>query len=156
MEHPRSDVAPATLSVRLDEKGIGVEYLDGREVFYHGVPEPTDEVRTMPNMNVHVLVTDPSGTEGVLTYVDERTTHDDVLESTGVGRVLLGDGESEELFPGVTVRRDGRSIEVETDPDLVDGRVFVFEESELGERSYEIVDDADGGDDGEANGEENE
>jgi hypothetical protein len=143
MRHARSDVPPATLSVELDEKGVGVDYLDGRTVFYHGVPEPVEgSVRTMPRMDVHVLVTDPDGHEGVLTYVNDRATHDDVLESTGVGRVLLDPGDREELFPGVVVRMDGRAAVVKANPAVVDGRVFVFEESEFGERSYELVDES--------------
>jgi hypothetical protein len=140
MKHDRTNVPPSTLSVELDEKGIGVTYLDGREVFYHGVPDAVEgSVRTMPRIDVHVLVTDGDGTEGVLTYVNDRASHDDVLESTGVGRVLLDEDGREELFPGVTVRMDGHVAIVDVDHELVDGRVFVFEESELGERSYEVV-----------------
>jgi hypothetical protein len=140
MKHDRTNVPPSTLSVELDEKGVGVTYLDGREVFYHGVPEAAEgSVRAMPRMDVHVLVTDAEGTEGVLTYVNDRASHDDVLESTGVGRVLLGEDGTEELFPGVTVSLDGHATVVEADHDIVEGRVFVFEESELGERSYELV-----------------
>jgi hypothetical protein len=139
-EHARSNVAPATLSVTLDGGGVAVEYLDGREAYYHGVPEPVAEsIRTTPQRHVHVLVTDEDGTEGVMTYVNDRTSHDDVLEDTGVGRILLEPGESEELFPGVTVTMDGYAAVVATDLALVDGRVFVFEEDELGERSFEIV-----------------
>lgn len=136
----RSDVPPNTLAVDLQEGGVAIEYSDGREVFYHGVPDRTGSpLRTAPEVEVHVLVTDPTGTSGVLTYVNDRRTHDDVLESTGVGRVLLADGEREELFPGVVVRADGLRVVVDVDFDPVDGRVFVFEESELGERSREVV-----------------
>lgn len=146
-DHARSNVAPATLSIELDEGGVAVEYLDGRETYYHGVPEPVvDSVRTAPRRHVHVLVTDPEGTEGVMTYVNDRTTHDDVLSDTGVGRILLEPGEVEELFPGVTVRMDGFAAVVEGDHALVDGRVFVFEEDERAERSFEVVgEDADSG-----------
>lgn len=147
-EHARSNVAPVTLSVELDDEGVAVEYLDGREAYYHGIPEPvTESVRTTPRRHVHVLVTDPDGTEGVMTYVNDRTTHDDVLEATGVGRILLESDESEELFPGVTVDMDGLAAVVGADHDLVDGRVFVFEEDEIGERSFEVV--ADGSEDAE-------
>lgn len=139
-EHARTNVPPATLSVELDEGGVAVEYHDGREAYYHGIPTPTaDSVRTMPRKNVHVLVTDEAGTEGVMTYVNDRTTHDDVLEDTGVGRIILSKNETEELFPGVTVRMDGLAAIVEAGPELVDGRVFVFEEDEMSERSFEIV-----------------
>lgn len=139
----RNDVAPDTLGIELTEDGIVVEYTDGREVFYHGVPEKVEgTLRTQPGKLVQVLVTDPSGTEGVLTYVNDRNTHDDILESSGVGRVMLDPGEEEELFPGVTARMDGYAVEVEADPDAAGGRVFVFEEDELDERSYEMVAEA--------------
>jgi hypothetical protein len=75
-------------------------------------------------------------------YVNDRRTHDDILEDTGVGRVILDAGESEEVFPGVTVRRlDGYRTEVEADPEVARGRVFVFVEDDLGEASYEFVPD---------------
>ncbi|UPW00500.1 DUF5796 family protein [Halorussus gelatinilyticus] len=136
----RNDVAPDTLGVELTEDGIVVEYTDGREAFYRGVPtKESGTLRTQPGKLVQILVTDPTETEGVLTYVNDRNTHDDILESTGVGRVMLGKDEEEELFPGVTVRVDGYAIEVEADPETARGRVFVFEEDELGERSYELV-----------------
>ena len=136
----RNDVPPTTLSVDLREGGVAVEYRDGREAFYHGVPERTGSpLRTAPEVEVHVLVTGPEDREGVLTYVNDRRTHDDVLKSTGVGRVLLDDGEREELFPGVVVRADGMRATIQVEFDAVDGRVFVFEESELGERSREVV-----------------
>jgi hypothetical protein len=136
----RNDVAPDTLGVELTEDGIVVEYIDGREVFYHGPPEKvTGTLRTQPGKHVQILVTDPTETEGVLMYVNDRNTHDDILEVTGVGRVFLDPGEAEELFPGVTVRVDGYAVEVEADPETARGRVFVFEEDELAEASYEIV-----------------
>jgi len=135
----RDEIAPSTLGVELTADGIAVEYLDGRSVFYHGVPEKvSDGVRTAPGKDVHVLVTDPDETEGVLVYVDDRKTADEILESTGVGRVLLADGESSAVFPGVTVTRDGYQFEVEVDRETVGGRVFVFEEDEMGEWSYEL------------------
>lgn len=136
----KSDVAPATLAVRLEEGGVVVEYADGREVFYHGVPETAErDLRCPPGKDVHVLVTDAAGTEGVLLYVDERTTSDEILADTGVGRVMLADGETEEVFPGVVARRDGYYHEVSADPSVVNGRVFVFVEDEFGEAAYEIV-----------------
>ena len=102
----RSNVSPDTLGVELQEGGVLVEYTDGREVFYHGVPEKREgSLRTPPGKHVQVLVTAPTETEGVLTYVNDLNTHDDILESTGVGRVLLDPGEESEVFPGVTVRR---------------------------------------------------
>jgi len=136
----RNDVAPDTLGVELTEDGILVEYTDGREAFYHGAPEKVDgTLRTQPGKLVQVLVTDPTETEGVLMYVNDRNTHDEILEETGVGRVMLDPGEAESLFPGVDVRMDGYAIEVEADPEVARGRVFVFEEDQLGESSYEFV-----------------
>ncbi|MFB6218124.1 MAG: DUF5796 family protein [Halobacteriaceae archaeon] len=134
----RSDVPPETVGVDLVEGGVYVEYADGRRTFYNGVPQPREGgVRCQPGKEVHVLLTD--GTEGVMVYVNDRKTSDEILESTGVGRVMLAPGETEELFPGVTVRADGYAIEVEADPGEADARVFVFEEDELGERSFELV-----------------
>jgi len=75
----------------------------------------------------------------VLMYVNDRNTHDDILETTGVGRVFVEPGEEEELFPGVTARADGHSIIVDADPEIARGRVFVFAEDELSEAAYEIV-----------------
>lgn len=134
------DVAPSTIGVELDPDGVFVEYLDGSEVLYRGVPESTEgTVRCQPGKEVHVLVTDPGETEGVMVYVNDRKTHADILESTGIGRVVLEPGERTELFPGVSARADGHAIEVTATPGAAGGRVFVFEENELGERSYEIV-----------------
>ncbi len=136
----RSDVPPDTVGVSLREEGVVVEYLDGRETLYRGVPEVADRtVRTPPGKDVHVLVTAPDETQGVMLYVNDRKTHDDVLESTGVGRVMLASGEREEVFPGVTVEADGYAHVVEADPEITRGRVFVFAEDEFGEESYEIV-----------------
>jgi len=136
----RSTVAPSTLPIELREEGILVEYLDGREAFYRGVPEAvTGSVRTRPGTLVQVLVVDPSETEGVMTYINDRDSHDDVLEDSGVGRVFIEPGEDCELFPGVEARADGYAIVVSADPTVVDGRVFIFAEDELEERSYELV-----------------
>ncbi|WP_254764958.1 DUF5796 family protein [Natrinema marinum] len=146
----RNDVAPSTIGVDLVDGGVVVEYLDGRDVFYHGPPEPVeDAVTTPPGKEVHVLVTDPDGLEGVMTYVNDRNTHDDILESTGVGRVMLDRDDEEELFPGVTVATEAYSVRVAADLSVVDGRVFVFAEDEMSEHAYELVegngDDTTGG-----------
>lgn len=139
MRH-RSDVPPDTLSVELAAEGVGVEYTDGRTVFYHGVPEKREgSVTTPPGKEVHVLVTDSTGTSGVLVYVNDRRTHDDVLDASGVGRVILEDGEEASLFPGVTARAAGYRVEVTADEAAVEGRVFVFAEDEVQEFAYEIV-----------------
>lgn len=140
MESYFSDVSPSTLPVRLHDEGVEVEYLDGRVVFYHGVPSrEEDDVLTGPGKQVHVLVTAPDEREGVLTYVNDRKTDDEILEASGVGRVLLESGEETDLFPGVTVRKEAYQVRVEADPEAARGRVFVFAEDERSERSYEIV-----------------
>jgi hypothetical protein len=137
----RNDVAPSTLSVALLEEGVEVEYTDGRRTLYRGVPEKVPgTLTTKPGRDLHVLVTDPTDSEGVLVYVNDRKTHDDILESTGVGRVVLDQDEDEELFPGVVVRRVGElRYEVEADPETARGRVFAFVEDDWGEDSYEFV-----------------
>ncbi len=139
----RNNVAPSTIGVDLVEGGVVVQYLDGRDVFYHGPPEPIEgAIKTPPGKEVHVLVTDPDGVEGVMTYVNDRNTHDDILESTGVGRVMLAGDDEEELFPGVRVATEAYSIRVEADPSIVDGRIFVFAEDEMSEHAYELVEPA--------------
>jgi len=136
----RENVPPETVGVELTEEGVVVEYVDGREAFYHGIPNRQEQsIRTMPGKQVHVLVTAESETEGVLVYVNDRITEADILESTGVGRVVLEPGEETTVFPGVRARNETQRIVVEADFDAVDGRVFVFEEDEMGERSFELV-----------------
>lgn len=136
----RSAVPPETIGVSLDPEGVEVTYADGRSAFYHGVPEKrVDSVVAGPGKEVHVLVTDQPGTEGVLVYVNDRRTHDDVLESSGVGRVLLEAGETTSLFPGVEATNRGLRVEVQADAGTVEGRVFVFVEDELSEHAYELV-----------------
>lgn len=139
----RSEVAPDTLPVELQEDGVLVEYTDGREVFYRGVPEKVSgTLATPPGKDVHVLVTDGSDTQGVLVYVNERKTEDGILEDTGVGRVLLDREERATVFPGVAVTDVGNGLRVEVeveDPAVVGGRVFVFAEDGMSEHSYEVV-----------------
>lgn len=135
-----TEVPPDTLSIDLQDGGIAVSYTDGRRVFYHGIPrEVTPPHETAPGKDVHVLVTDESETQGVLLYVNERRTEDEILESSGVGRVLLGEREETTLFPGVVVRRGSLRSEIDVDHEVLDGRVFVFEEDEFEEFSYELV-----------------
>ena len=141
-----SDISPHTLAVSLVEGGTVVTYRDGREVFYHGVPEQvTTPHETAPGKDVHVLVTDETESQGVLLYVNERKTADEILEGSGVGRVLLGQGEEATLFPGVRVTGGGVRSTITLEPDLVDGRVFVFEEDQFQEFSYELVGQGDSG-----------
>lgn len=136
----RSDIAPDTLGISLEPEGVEVEYVDGRSVFYHGVPAKREgSVMCGPGKNVHVLVTSPDEHEGVMVYVNDRDTHDDILESTGVGRVIIERGEVASLFPGVDAENHGYRIEVTADPAVARGRVFVFAEDEMSEHSYELV-----------------
>ncbi len=136
----RNDIAPDTLPISLETEGIEVSYSDGRSTFYHGVPTKTDgAVTCAPGKEVHILVTDPTNSEGVLVYVNDRKTHDEILEDSGVGRVIIDRGERESLFPGVEAENHGYRIEVEADPEVARGRVFVFVEDDWGEQSYEIV-----------------
>jgi hypothetical protein len=136
----RSDIAPETLSIALESEGVEVEYTDGRSVFYHGVPEKREErVVCPPGRDVHVLVSSPDGTEGVMVYVNDRSTHDEILESTGVGRVILERDAETSLFPGVEAKNRGYRIAVTIEPDVVDGRVFVFAEDQTAETAYELV-----------------
>jgi len=147
----RSDIAPETLQVRLDPNGVEVEYLDGRSVFYHGVPQKRIEnVVCPPGRDVHVLVTSPDGNEGVMVYVNDRRTHDDILGSTGVGRVILERGEKVSLFPGVEAENHGYRVEVTADPGATQGRVFVFAEDPTSEVAYELVSEAPSADEGES------
>lgn len=133
------EVPPDTLSVELVEDGIVVEYTDGREAFYRGVPEQIESPhQTAPGKDTHVLVVDESETSGMLLYVNERRTDGAILEDTGVGRVLLDEGEETTLFPGVTVKGGGLRSEIVADADL-SGRVFVFEEDQFSEHSYELL-----------------
>lgn len=137
----RSNVAPSTLEVELVDGGIVVRYLDGREVFYHGPPTPVEgSVTTRPGTEVHVLVTDPHGIEGVMTYINDLKTEDAILESTGVGRVVVERGARVEVFPGVSAVLEGYRVTVEADLDVVGGRVFVFAEDDVREHAYELVD----------------
>ena len=143
----RSDVPPETLRVSLEPEGVEVAYLDDRSVFYHGVPEKREGgVVCGPGRDVHVLITAPDEREGVMVYVNDRATHDDVLESTGVGRVLLDGGETASLFPGVAATNHGYRVEVTADHETARGRVFVFAEDEMGEASYELVGPGEGED----------
>ncbi|WP_224449919.1 DUF5796 family protein [Haloprofundus salilacus] len=137
----RNDVAPSTLGVELLDIGVEVEYLDGRTTLYRGVPQKhSGPLRTGPGKETHVLVTDPTETEGVMMYVNDLKTHDEILDDSGVGRIILDDGDEEELFPGVVVRRvGGMRTEVDADPEVTRGRVFVFVEDDWGEQSFELV-----------------
>lgn len=136
----RSEISPDTLRIALEPEGIEVEYMDDRSVFYHGVPEKTSgSVLAPPGAQVHILITDPTETEGAMIYVNDRKTADEILRNTGVGRVLVESEEERSIFPGVTVCQSGYQVEVASDPSATRGRVFVFAEDERAERSWEIV-----------------
>ncbi|WP_336135732.1 DUF5796 family protein [Natronomonas amylolytica] len=153
----RSDIAPETLGISLEPEGIEVEYLDERTVFYHGVPTKKEgSVVCGPGKEVHVLVTSPDEQEGVMVYVNDRRTHDDILESTGVGRVIVERGEEASLFPGVDAENHGYRTEITADPETARGRVFVFSEDERAEASYELVspEEADDSAENDADGED--
>lgn len=136
-----NDVPPRTLGVELRPEGVVITYADGRTTIYRGVPQKVSgSLKTAPGKETHILVTDPTETEGVLLYVNDLKTADEILEDTGVGRILLSDGDHEDVFPGVTVRRsDGLRTIVEADPEEARGRIFVFVEDDWGEASYEFV-----------------
>ena len=136
----RGDVPPTSIGIDLREECVVVEYLDGRTTLYRGIPEDVaGSVTAGPGKATHVLVTDPTETEGVMTYVNDYDTDDDILRESGVGRVVVEDGEREEVFPGVIVGREGQRNEVIADPEVAGGRVFVFVEDGWSEGSYEIV-----------------
>lgn len=135
----RRDVSPGTLPVEMDEDGVTVEYLDGRRAHYRRPIDRVEEsVRCRPGKQVHVLLVDERDGRGVMVYVNDRNTGGDILEDAGVGRVVLEPGEEFELLPGVVASMDGHAVEVVVDRAVVDGRVFVFEEDELGERAVEL------------------
>jgi len=138
-----NDVPPRTLGIELREEGVVVTYADGRTTIYRGVPQKVSgSLKTAPGKETHILVTDPTETEGVLLYVNDLKTADEILEDTGVGRILLSEDDREDVFPGVTVSRtDGLRTTVEADPEEARGRVFVFVEDDWGEASYEFVAD---------------
>ena len=138
-----NDVPPRTLGIELREEGVVVTYADGRTTIYRGVPKKVSgSLKTAPGKETHVLVTDPTETEGVMLYVNDLKTADEILEDTGVGRILLSEDDREDVFPGVTVSRtDGLRTTVEADPEEARGRVFVFVEDDWGEASYEFVAD---------------
>lgn len=137
----RSAVPPSTLSVRILEDAIEVVYHDGRRVRYENEPTTvTGSVRTRPGTIVQVLVVDTEADEGAITYVNDRDSHDDILEKTGVGRLIVEPGDTKGIFQGVTAHGDGHAVEVRLE-DEVDERVFVFAEDDRGEAAYELIPD---------------
>lgn len=139
--HSRANVSPSTLTVRLLDHGVEVDYLDGRTVCYRGIPEPVvPPLRIRPGCPVHLLGTDTDGEEGALVYAGDRRTETPILERTGVGRVVLSPGDSATPIPAVTVERiDPNRLVVDADPGAADGRIFAFVEDDRGESQYELV-----------------
>ncbi|MFW6153395.1 MAG: DUF5796 family protein [Halobacteriota archaeon] len=136
---PLETVSPATLGVGLDDEGIEVRYLDGRTTVYRGPFEPSEPpLRTAPGRLVQILLVEPSETEGVLVYVNDRDTDAEILEETGVGRINLDPGGAAAVLPGVTVEMDGYHAVVDVDGSAIDGRLFVFAEGPLDARAYEL------------------
>lgn len=139
MRH-RSNVSPEPLPVEREEAAITIEYRDGRRVTYRGQPEERDgSVTATMGYEIHVLVTDPAVTEGMVVYVHDTDTSDEILRHTGVGRVLLDEGAEAAVYPGVHAARGRDRIEVVADPDAIDGRVYAFVENQLEERAYRLV-----------------
>lgn len=139
MRH-RSNVSPDPLPVEATDAGIVLEYQDGRRVEYGATSRrPSGDIEATTAYEIHVLVTDEAPTEGVMVYVNDYNTSDDILESTGVGRLILGDGEQAAVYPGVTARRDGERITISTDAEAVEGRVYSFVENQLDERAYRLA-----------------
>ena len=132
------EIAPAALPVELVEGGIVVTYQDGREVIYRGVPERVGpKYATGPGREIHLLVTD--GDTGRLVYVDERMTDPEILERTGVGRILLTVDDPVEAQPGITACKTGLRIEFTVAPADLKGTAFVFEQDQFGEHSVELA-----------------
>lgn len=138
--HARSNISPVPLLVQPGDTDIVVTYTDGRAVAY-GDPIESRSGTVKANLayEVHVLITDQDGTEGIMVYVNDYDTSDDILESTGVGRVLLDTEESEALYPGVTASRSTDQIMIDVDESAIDGSVYVFIENQLDERAYQLV-----------------
>lgn len=133
----RSNVSPATLPVARTAAGIEVEYLDGRRVVYRADPEPVQAAVSAPERShVHVLVRDDAAQRGRLVYLNDLDTDDAVLEQSGVGRVLVGDGEEAAIDHGVDVTRTGEHLRIDVDHHPPDRSVYVFVENQLGERAY--------------------
>lgn len=139
MQH-RSNVSPVPLPVERESDRIRLTYLDGRVVTYRGPFDDRDGgVRANRSFAVHVLVVDPESEEGVMTYINDYDTSDDILESTGVGRVLLAEGESEAIYPGVTARLSGETIDVRVHSAVGQVNVYAFVENDRGESAVKLT-----------------
>lgn len=133
----RSNVTPVPLTLDIGDESISLQYQDGRIVTYPGPFNSREEVSATLTYEIHVLITD--GTEGRMVYINDYDTSDEVLESTGVGRVILEEGSSAAVYPGVTARREGERITIEADAEAIEGSVYTFVENQLEEYAYQLV-----------------
>lgn len=133
MQH-RSNVSPVPLTVERSAEAVRVHYLDDRVVTYRGPFEERDgELAANRSFEVHVLVIDPESGDGIMTYVNDYDTTDPILESTGVGRVLIEDGQHEAIYPGITATLAGETVRVTVDETAADMWVYGFVENDRGE-----------------------
>ena len=135
----RTNVSAVPLPVRRSDDTIEITYLDDRVVTY---PGPFQDEGTSLTANrtveIHVLIVDNEFSEGMMIYLNDYDTVDDILESTGVGRIILDDGATESLYPGVRGSRQGERITVEVDTNAETAGVYVFVESQLKQDAYEL------------------
>ncbi len=130
----RSNVSPVPLSVERSSDAVRLHYLDGRVVTYHGPFEyRKDDLVANRSFEVHVLVVDRTTGEGIMTYINDYNTSDAILESTGVGRVILDDGQREIIYPGVSASLSGEQIHVSAETVGEDVWIYGFVENDRGE-----------------------
>ena len=135
----RTNVSPTFLPVRKRDSQIELTYLDDRTVTYSGPFDTSlDTVEANRSVEVHVLIVDSEFKEGMMVYINDYDTVDDILESSGVGRIILPDGGVETLYPGVRVIRDGERIRVTAGEAPDDIWCFAFIESQLSEDAYRL------------------
>lgn len=143
---PLGNVSPASLPVHAGDEGIEITYLDDRRVTYRATPESTQSpVRVQERSQVHVLIVGPDGDAGRLVSINDRKTSNNILERTGVGRVLLDDGGEATLAPGVDVHRSGEELIVHVSPVVGERRILVFVDTQRHEHAYEVAPTASAG-----------
>lgn len=134
----RSNISPATLPVEWTEAGIEVTYLDGRRVTYRAPPEATTEaVRAPASSQAHVLIADRDSGSGTVVYVNDHKTADEILQDSGVGRVLVAAGDVATVAPGVDAIGYREAVEIGLEGPT-DRDVYVFVENQLRERAYQL------------------
>lgn len=135
-----SDVSPATLPVDVDEEGVHVTYLDGRRVTYRASPKQRVETVDVPAWShVHLLIVDADQSHGRMVYINDRHTDDEILESTGVGRVILAEERVAALGSGIDVKQVGERIHATVSTPVDHRLVFVFVEDQFQEHAYEVI-----------------